>query len=393
MRLPKDLLLTYFIILVLQYLYWHFYLSKWSNDVEHKSDKPKHIYTNELMNELENVFCEELHRRINLLDQMTYSDWIDYNNQNVYLSYKNEKYYFFIYERLNSPVNIPSNDSLIIQRVNANKDLLDLDFNDEIKDVNEKYVILSVFPTNPNLPNEMFGTVERENGCASISYFWADSIKDIPIKKKTIFKKFHKKKNEKETFEGLIAVGYTLWDLNIAYSNVYYNYLSPEYLIKTSLLIFIISLLLYYSSSENVSFIALFFMIIFNIVFTYQISQVGAISTIDIELQKKNQIHQGILSITFLAAVNIFILQTLNKYKLYNKKISTVNNQSAILFCVSLSFILLSLFEKNNFKTVNELRTSRIGSQIYFNMAILTNMFIFIGYLYFIFINLPKKAK
>jgi len=104
------------------------------------------------------------------------------------------------------------------------------------------------------------------------------------------------------------------------------------------------------------------------------------ITTLAVEQDKVKDINDGILSISFLVAVNIFIIETLKKFK---QKYS-LHNESAFLFCLSLVLLLLSLYKKTNYSTINDMRAERIQKQLMFNLSIFINLFILINYLIFV---------
>ena len=106
---------------------------------------------------------------------------------------------------------------------------------------------------------------------------------------------------------------------------------------------------------------------------------VEGITTLENEEYKVKDINDGILSISFLAAVNIFIIQSLR-----GSGKSRDYYEPAILFMVGLVLLLLSLYKITNYNRIDEIRVHRIEKQFMYNGSIYVNLFILVFYSLFI---------
>jgi hypothetical protein len=109
-------------------------------------------------------------------------------------------------------------------------------------------------------------------------------------------------------------------------------------------------------------------------------STTEGVTSLVIEQEKVKDINDGILSISFLVAVNIFIIETLKKVK---TKYS-LHNESAFLFCLALILLLMALYKKSNYNKIDSVRAHRIEKQFMYNLSIFINLFILVNYLAYI---------
>jgi len=125
---------------------------------------------------------------------------------------------------------------------------------------------------------------------------------------------------------------------------------------------------------------ALLFLSILNIYLTIFINTKEGVTTLSVESDKVKDINDGILSISFLAAVNIYILQTMKQVKGYGN----LHNESAFLFTLALVLLLFALYKKTNYNKIDDIRTHRIKKQLMYNTSIFVNLFILFNYLVYI---------
>ena len=111
------------------------------------------------------------------------------------------------------------------------------------------------------------------------------------------------------------------------------------------------------------------------------INTTEGLSTLQVENDKLKDINDGILSISFLAAVNLYILQSLKQVKDHND----LHNESAFLFTLSLVLLMFALFKKaQNYNKVDDIRVHRIQKQFMYNTSIFVNLFILFNYLVYV---------
>jgi hypothetical protein len=116
----------------------------------------------------------------------------------------------------------------------------------------------------------------------------------------------------------------------------------------------------------------------------------AGLTNLKTEENKLTNINTGILAISFLVAVNIFIVQTLSGDK--TAKRWFLHTESAILFCVSVVLLLISSIKKSSFFTIEDLRVDNILIQFFFNLSIIINLIVFLNYFIYI-ISLSKYFK
>ena len=373
----QYIIICYIIILVLQILYVKYYLTDWEKNIKNKG-KQDLEFNQTHKSDLDTEFINNVNERVKMLDTMSYNDWIDENNKRVVLEYKGRKYDFFIYEQIENNSNNYSQDNEYILRASSDKESIGLAYSDIIKEKNYSF-LFSIFSPNPHMLNNMFDLNKTKGGVNNAMYYWLDSETHRAVKQNIINTNFIKKDKD-NSVQGVIGISYNLTDIELDYSNKYYDFVSKKFIIYMSLTIFISSLILYYSTNNKDLFKPLFLLISSNIYLTYFMSIKEGITNLETEQNKVKDINDGILSISFLAAVNIFIIQTLAPTK--NK--STLHNESAFLFCVALILISMALYKKSDYNKIDDIRCQRIEKQFMFNLAIIVNLFIFINYLIYV---------
>ena len=122
----NKLTILFISILIFQYLCFYLYLRNWKKIYASSIDIESINFNLDNEEELKILMTNFLNERVKLLDNMSYLEWIDYNNNNEILEFKGKKYYLFIYEKDNIEEN--SNHSVFILRSSYQKELLNLDF-------------------------------------------------------------------------------------------------------------------------------------------------------------------------------------------------------------------------------------------------------------------------
>jgi hypothetical protein len=189
-----------------------------------------------------------------------------------------------------------------------------------------------------------------------------------------------KETTSENNFEGVMFIGYNLIDVEIQYANKYFEFLDIPFISIVSVATIIASLLLYHSSGQKNFWMSLLFLSILNIYLTTFINTKEGVTTLSVENDKVKDINDGILSISFLAAVNIYILQTLKEIKDHRN----LHNESAFLFTLALVLLLFALYKKTNYNKIDDIRTHRIKKQLAYNTSIFVNLFILFNYLVYV---------
>jgi hypothetical protein len=324
-------------------------------------------------------FKKILTERVNLLysKNMSYEEWLDYNRKNVLVNYgKEHKYYIFLFEVL------PNNN--YIQRVSANADFINLSWNDILK-VNDEQLIYTKFTTDKDLIKNFYDS-SSDNDFSEVKYYWLDPLTVKTVAKKSVVLKWDDKTNGKT---GVIGMGVDLEYLDEDNIFYYFKELGYTYPALISVLTLVISIILYKLKGEqNTNFKAMFFLLLTNTYLTYFLSKHEIYGSSDLEHKKEQNINSGILSISFLVGVNVFILTTLEKS--IQKILFT---ETGFIFAISLILLLIATLKSTNFMSTSDVIKSRLSTQLIFNFAIILNTLIIMNYIIYILSFKLSKFK
>lgn len=383
----KWLILCYIVVLALEYYYIKNYLTDWQKLLPKNNDQDIE-YNKENREDLLNIFSETVLQRVNLLKSVEYDEWLKYNNDNCILEYGEGKYEINVFERVkNNIVDYLSNSDAIL-KVSDDKENIGLLYSDIVKEKNYSF-LFSMFSLHPNMVNQMYELSNSTNTFGNADYYWLDPISNRAVKKKFVFLKYEKETSGNSCtdttctpnkVDGVICISYVVSDIELDYSHKYYEFVEPPFLITVSIVIFISSVVLYLSTNSQDIVKPLILLIGSNAYLAYFMSTVEGVTSLAIEQEKVKDINDGILSISFLVAVNIFIIETLKKAK---GKYS-LHNESAFLFCLALILLLMSLYKKTNYTKIDSVREHRIEKQFMYNLSIFINLFILINYLVYV---------
>jgi hypothetical protein len=260
--------------------------------------------------------------------------------------------------------------------------------------------LYGVYKPSSDIPNNLWGLAGLYGHHTSISnIFWLSEDGKYPVEKTMVFNKYkklnnvHDKDYGKIEFQGLFLIGYEIRNLDLEYGQVYYQFLGWWFFLLMSVIFFILSLVLYYASNTSDFLKPIIFLLITNSYLMYFLSFQAGLTSSKTEESKLVDINSGILAISFLVAVNIFIVQTLGGAK--TSKNWFLHTESAILFCLSLFLLLISSLKKTNFFNIEDLRIHNILIQFFFNLSILINLIIFLNYFIYIigFSKFFKQSK
>jgi hypothetical protein len=329
--------------------------------------------------ELTDAFTKEIVSRMKMLDHMDYSEWLGYNNTNAVITYENYEYDIFIFERsVNSLENYLSNSHYTL-RANKNVDILGLSYVDLLRQANYAF-LFSLFQPNPDFLETIFKGPQYEDGTNIYAHFMTDPSTNRAVKTNAITGVWKKAIDSEHQFEGVMFIGYNLIDVEMQYANKYFEFLDLPFMAIVSVGTIVASLLLYHASGQNNFWMSLLFLSILNIYLTTFIDTKEGVTTLAVENDKVKDINDGILSISFLAAVNIYILQTLKEIKDHRN----LHNESAFLFTLALVLLLFALYKKTNYNKIDDVRTHRIKKQLAYNTSIFVNLFILFNYLVYV---------
>jgi hypothetical protein len=325
---------------------------------------------------LRKYICSELSNRANKLNTMSYDEWINYNNSNIFLNYNGAKYYFTIYERANSDSTVQ--DNRFVVRATYPPDLNNLNVEDQMTAVSYNSIAFQAFPLNKNAVNDMWLLKEPFDGCTTFSRYWFNPVAERSIKQQEFFFKYSKKQEGKE-FEGIISIGIPVYDLETLHGNLYFNYFGMLHNIGLFLFIFILCYFLKKANNKD-STLSVITFIILSVYLLYTYCKFGSVTTIQLEQKKIDDIMYSVEAVGFLVGVNLFILNSLRKYSNFKY----LYNETVFLFCALISFLFIAAFKNTNYADLNEIRKKSIDCEIFFNMSIILNIIVFLNYLYFV---------
>lgn len=329
--------------------------------------------------ELADTFTKEVASRMKMLDHMDYVDWINYNNKRAVVTHGSYEYEISIFERsVNAMENYLSNSHYTL-RANKNVNNLGLSYVDLLRQTSYAF-LFSLFQPNPDFLETIYKGPVYEDGTNIYAHFTLDPTTNRAVKTNVITGVWKKQMDNDNTFEGVMLIEYSLLDVESQFSNKYFEFMDTPFLLMVSIGTIISSLLLYHASGQTNFWMALLFLIISNLYLTKFINTKEGVTTLPVENDKVKDINDGILSISFLAAVNIYILQTLKEMK----RSTTLHNESAFLFTLALVLLLFALYKKTNYNKIDDIRIHRIQKQYMFNLSIFVNLFILFNYLVFI---------
>jgi len=107
--------------------------------------------------------------------------------------------------------------------------------------------------------------------------------------------------------------------------------------------------------------------------------------SVEIELKKFENINQGILSMSFMTGLSIFIL---NKLK---EKENFLYKETTFLLIVYMIAIIAILFKNNAYVKTEDVTAHRVFKEFIFNYCILINMFIIINFGIDVFLSSKTK--
>ena len=329
--------------------------------------------------ELVDAFTKEISSRMKMLQHMDYVEWINYNNKHAVVNHGGYEYDIFIYERsVNSLENYLSNSHYTL-RANKNVADLGLSYADLLRQTNYAF-LFSLFQPNPDFLETIYKGPRYEDDTNIYAHFTMDPATNRAVKTNVLTGVWKKEIDSEHVFEGVILLGYSLLDVESQYSNKYFEFMDQSFLVIVSIGSILASLLLYHSSGQKNFWMSLLFLSIINIYLTTFINTKEGVTTLAVENDKVKDINDGILSISFLAAVNIYILQTLKEVKDHND----LHNESAFLFTLALVLLLFALYKKTNYNKIDDIRIHRIQKQYVYNTSIFVNLFILFNYLVYV---------
>lgn len=371
------LVVLYIVIIILQVLYTYYF----NNKVETEYDIENSEWFIKNNKTVDNYLKDYLNQYSDLINnkKMTYDEWINYIKENPEIYNFNDYFTFSVYQKVPDT----RNDVILL---NARKpSYLDYDLDtmlwSDALQARTSNKIDSETYINEKAPITMI-KLAKLNDPQYITYFNVD-----PQTKKTVLRKqWYTKWQTTDGKEGVISLGYVLHNIT---DNSKYRYIDlihkPE-LIFTSILIFILSVVIFQINSFDKShFKSFLILILLNAYLTMFINTKENITSSKNEINKNNTITSNILGISFLSTVSIFIMNFI-----YKKNIKLFI-ETGIIFGVCIILLLTALFKSTNQNYVDEVIGARITNQLVFNVAVFLNGLIIFNFVFYTFVTSKLK--
>lgn len=370
-----TIVLAWTCLMILQMYVIKIYIENWRSRVV--GTKTEHMQWNiKNKNKINQAFSKEIKKRLTMLENMPYNEWIDYNNAHPTMVVGDYTYDFFIFERVkNANANYQVKDQFLL-RVNKVRELLGLPYTELLKQANYTF-LFSIFSPNPDFLNNIYLSEHYKSGVNVYAYYTIDDNVNRPVKSNVIGGKFTKVQNG-NTFSGVIYIAYSLLDVEEHYANKYFDFMPRWLIIMISAGILVISLTLRLIVGNAKDYIWLpYAFLVTSVYYTIDfMNTIEGMTNLEGENNRIKEINDGILSISFLAAVNVFIIQSIRESRPFGDKYY----EAAILFMVGLSLLLISLYKKTNYNRIDEMREHRVLKQYSYNASVYVNIFILIYY-------------
>lgn len=360
------ILSTYIIIILIQFILVKYKI--YNNDKLKFLNEKTLEYNINNKQKIENNFNKEIERRVKLLEtgKMNYHDWIKYMNDNIFLNIDGIKYYFFVGEKLN--------DNSFMIRSHANKGYIDFSWEDTLKDYNEA-LVSTKYETDKDLLINAYNLSGPNSKIEKIKYYWLDPLSKSSVEKETTVKRWTEKKTGRS---GIIGIGKTTEILSYQDSNIQLFKVKKPILALISISTLLLALIIIFMEQQSrySKYKSQLILILLNIYFYYFITINEEPNSFKSELEKVKEINKGILSVSFLASVNIFILTTLNR------ELKTgLFTESSIIFGLSMFLLLFATLKNTNYKNIQSVIELRVSNQLIFNYSVLFNTFIIMNFL------------
>jgi len=369
------LIIIYIFIILFQIVFTKYNISKKTG--YQTADEVQVKFNIDNQNVLDEKINNKLLEYVDLLEsgKINYDDWLKYINDNILLEINGYKYYILLHEKM-------PNNSFIV-RAHGQPKYVNYAWSDAVKLSND-VLAATDYSTDINVVLKAYYLAKDKKIPEKIKYYWLDPLSQEIVEKESITKRWDDPKTGRT---GIIAIGKTT-ELVENKEDFFQLFNINRYILAIiSFSTLILSSLIYYLEGETKKSSAksIFLLITLNLYLLYFINKQEGLSSFEGELDKFEEITNGILSISFLTGINVFILNSLSKN--YKK---TLFIESAIFFSLSMILLLLSSLKNMNYKILNDVITQRVSKQLVFNYSVILNTFILLN---FIIYSLSIKFK
>ena len=363
-------LISYFIVLILvQNIYFAY---KQRNDPFKKlNDEVEFNLKNKEF--LEELIASELKAKLSLLKTKTnekgktFEEWIKYLNKDPYIYHPtlDNKFWIQCYKL------IPEGTENFHLRVYPDESFLNHTFRDLIAYQNSRFLSKHIEP-DPNLIKKFY--LLNDKPFSIYQFYTYEPIHDSYVERREIVYRF----DDGEGNAGTFSSGYIVANINSDYT---YDHIKEEgrslYFLTILITLFLSFFIFAINSRDKKSSIikSCVFFTIMMIYITFYFSSHDEYGTFDIEKEKLNNINQGILSMSFMSGISIFIL---NNIKGDRRK--HLYYETSFFLIIVMMTTIASLFKNNQYIKASEITKIRSTKEFIFNYSLLVNLFIIINF-------------
>lgn len=364
-------LISYFIVLILvQNIYFAYNVT---NDPFIKLNKEIEF---NLKNKdfIEELLASDLKDKVSLLKTKTnengkpFEEWIKYLNKDPYVyhpTFKENKFWIQCYKL------IPEGTENFHLRVYPDETFLNHTFRDLIAYQNSRFLSKHIEP-DPNLIKKFY--LLNDKPFSIYQFYTYEPIHDSFVERREIIYRF----DDGEGNTGTISSGYIVANINNDYT---YDHLKGEgrqLYFLTILITLFLSFFIFAINSRDKRSSLIKSCVFFTIMMTYitvYFSSHDEYGTFEIEKEKLNNINQGILSMSFMSGISIFIL---NNIKSDRRK--HLYYETSFFLIVVMMTTIASLFKNNQYIKAEEITKIRSTKEFIFNYSLLVNFFIIVNF-------------
>ena len=364
-------LISYFIVLILvQNIYFAYNVT---NDPFIKLNKEIEF---NLKNKdfIEELIASDLKDKVNLLKTKTnetgkpFEEWIKYLNKDPYVyhpTFKENKFWIQCYKL------IPEGTENFHLRVYPDETFLNHTFRDLIAYQNSRFLSKHIEP-DPNLIKKFY--LLNDKPFSVYQFYTYEPIHDSFVERREIIYRF----DDGEGNTGTISSGYIVANINNDYT---YDHLKGEgrqLYFMTILITLFLSFFIFAINSRDKRSSLIKSCVFFTIIMTYitlYFSSHDEYGTFEIEKEKLNNINQGILSMSFMSGISIFILNNIK-----NDRRKHLYYETSFFLIVVMMTTIASLFKNNQYIKAEEITKIRSTKEFIFNYSLLVNLFIIVNF-------------
>jgi hypothetical protein len=310
---------------------------------------------------------------------MTYDEWLKYIKEKPEIYNFNDYFTFSVYQKVPDTIN----DVILLNARKPSYLNYDLDtilWSDALQARTSNKLDSETY-INEKAPITMI-KLAKLNEPQYITYFNVD-----PHTKKTVLRKqWYTKWQSTDGKEGVISLGYVLHNITDNSKYRYIDLIHKTELIFTSILIFILSVVIFQINTFDKSHIkSVLILILLNAYLTMFINTKENVTSSKNEINKNTVINSNILGISFLSTVSIFIMNFI-----YKKNVKLFI-ETGCIFGVCIILLLTALFKTTNQNYVDEVIGARITNQLVFNVAVFLNGLIIFNFVFYAFVSSKLK--